>query len=245
LARNIHGREYVPLSVASDVTDATFQAAVYERSFEVPVVVDLWAEWCGPCRQLGPVLERVIAETKGAVELAKVDVDSSPQVAAMFKVQSIPAVFAVSQGQVVDHFIGALPEQRVREFVARLGPVQTPADLLVEAGDEASLRQALELEPGHVGATVGLAELLIGKGETDAALALLEKVPETPEVRHLKARARNPALPPDVDARLAELLASVKVDDAARKEFLDLLEVLGPDDPRTPAWRKRLTTTLF
>ena len=245
MARNIHGREYVPLSVASDVTDATFQAAVYERSFEVPVVVDLWAEWCGPCRQLGPVLERVIAETKGAVELAKVDVDSSPQVAAMFKVQSIPAVFAVSQGQVVDHFIGALPEQRVREFVARLGPVQTPADLLVEAGDEASLRQALELEPGHVGATVGLAELLIGKGETDAALALLEKVPETPEVRHLKARARNPALPPDVDARLAELLASVKVDDAARKEFLDLLEVLGPDDPRTPAWRKRLTTTLF
>ena len=231
--------------MASDVTDATFQAAVYERSFEVPVVVDLWAEWCGPCRQLGPVLERVIAETKGAVELAKVDVDSSPQVATMFKVQSIPAVFAVSKGQVVDHFIGALPEQRVREFVERLAPVQTPADLLVEAGDEVSLRQALELDPGHVDATVKLAELLIGKGETDDALALLSKVPETAEVRHMKARARNPALPPDVDARLAELLGSVKADDAARKEFLDLLEVLGPDDPRTPVWRKRLTATLF
>jgi putative thioredoxin len=154
-------------------------------------------------------------------------------------------VFAVSNGQVVDSFVGALPEQRIREFVARLGPVQTPADALVAAGDEASLRQALELEPGHVGATLALSELLLGKGETEAALALLDKVPETAEVRHLKARARNPALPPDVDARLTELLGSVKADDAARKEFLDLLEVLGPDDPRTAAWRKRLTTTLF
>src|SRR4051794_11131284 len=100
-----------------DVTDATFEAAVLERSTTVPVVVDLWAEWCGPCRTLGPILEKVIAETDGVVELAKVDIDNNPQVAGAFKVQSIPAVFAVRDKQVVDNFIGALPEAAVREFV--------------------------------------------------------------------------------------------------------------------------------
>src|SRR5215211_3876687 len=97
----------------TDVTDATFQRDVLDRSAEVPVVVDLWAEWCGPCRTLGPIIERVVGETGGEVELAKVDVDHNPQVSAAFAVQSIPAVFAIHKGKVVDSFVGALPEPAV------------------------------------------------------------------------------------------------------------------------------------
>ncbi|HWI04770.1 MAG TPA: thioredoxin domain-containing protein, partial [Acidimicrobiales bacterium] len=144
----------------TDVTDATFQHDVLERSYEVPVVVDLWAEWCGPCRTLGPTLERVVGETGGTVELAKVDVDSNPQVSAAFQVQSIPAVYAISRGKVVDSFIGALPEAQVREFVAKLAPAESEADRLAARGDEASLRAALDLEHDHAGAAVALAELL-------------------------------------------------------------------------------------
>src|ERR687890_536176 len=105
-----------------DVTDATFPTEVVERSRSVPVVVDLWAQWCGPCRTLGPILEKVIDETDGKVLLAKVDVDSNRQVAEAFQVQGIPAVYALKDGAVVDGFVGAQPEANVREFVARLLP---------------------------------------------------------------------------------------------------------------------------
>jgi putative thioredoxin len=232
-----------------DVTDATFQRDVLDRSAQVPVVVDLWAEWCGPCRTLGPILERAVAATGGAVELAKVDVDRNPHVAAAFAVQSIPAVFAIRDGEVVDSFVGAVPERSVQEFVARLEPGRSAADELVARGDEASLRAALDLEPNHAGAVVALAELLVDKGEGNEALELLHRVPETAEVRRVAARARlsgsNGDGQEDVDSRLDSLLDQVKDDEAARREFLDLLEVLGPDDPRTPRYRKALTSRLF
>ncbi|MFM7897507.1 MAG: thioredoxin, partial [Actinomycetota bacterium] len=105
-----------------DVTDATFQKEVIERSMTTPVVVDLWATWCGPCKTLGPILEKVIGATNGKVVLAKIDVDKNPGVARAFQVQSIPAVYALKDGQPVDGFMGALPEHQVKEFVNKLIP---------------------------------------------------------------------------------------------------------------------------
>jgi putative thioredoxin len=233
-----------------DVTDVSFESEVLERSTTVPVLVDLWAEWCGPCRTLGPILEKVVAETDGAVELVKVDVDANPRVAATFRVQSIPAVYAIKDRKVVDSFIGALPEPAVRQFVASLSPVPSEVDRLIEAGDEESLGRALELEPANEKAVLALASLFVERGEADEALALLARIPETAEVRRVAALARvgDEAAAADgtgLEAKLDALLDRVKGDDDARQEFLDLLEVLGPDDPRTPKYRKELTARLF
>jgi len=235
-----------------DVTDATFATEVVERSKQVPVVVDLWAEWCGPCKQLGPILERVIDETQGKVVLAKVDVDTNRQVAAAFQVQGIPAVYALRDGKVVDHFVGAQPEANVRAFVEGLLPSaeEDAVGQLVAAGDEGSLRKALEVEPGHEGAVVTLAELLVGRGgEADVAeaLALLERIPESAETRRVAALARvgTAVAGDDVTAELDALLDQVKDDEDARQRYVDLLEVLGADDPRTAGYRKQLTSRLF
>jgi putative thioredoxin len=239
-----------------DVTDSTFQTEVLERSLTTPVVVDLWAPWCGPCRTLGPILEKVVGETGGQVVLAKVNVDENPQISQAFRVQGIPAVYAVVGGQVVDGFIGAQPEHVVREFVGRLRPSEQEQELarLVEAGDEASLRRALEIKPDHEPAIVALAELLAGRrqdGDVDEALALLDRIPETPESRRVRAMLRTGETPQaaedgdEITARLDELLERVKGDDEARQEFVDLLEVLGADDPRTAEYRRKLSRQLF
>ncbi len=237
-----------------DVTDATFEEEVLRRSSEVPVVVDLWAPWCGPCQTLGPVIERVVEATEGAVALVKVNVDENPAISASFQVQSIPAVFALKDGKVVDAFIGAQPEVAVAEFVARLTPAPSEADLLVDegvrAGTEEPLRRALELQPDHPGAISALAGMLIAKGETDEAIALLGRIPETPETRLLLAEARLASQQVDVDGAdvddlLDGLLDRVRDDDAARQEFLDLLETLGPSDPRATDYRKALAARLF
>jgi putative thioredoxin len=231
----------------TDTTDATFETDVVERSKTVPVVVDLWAEWCGPCKQLGPILEKVIAATGGQVELVKVDVDANPSVSQAFKVQSIPAVYAMKDGQVVDGFTGAQGEAQVQEFVDRLLPTSEQSELeqLIEAGDEASLVKALEIEADNPAAVTALAALLVDQGEVEAGLALLERIPESAETRRIVATARTGGVGDDVEATLAELLTSVKFDDDARQKFVDLLEVLGPDDPRATEWRRKLSTALF
>jgi putative thioredoxin len=234
--------------MAIDVTDATFQTDVVDRSHQAVVVVDLWAPWCGPCRTLTPILEQQVEGTGGKAVLAKVNIDENPGVSQAFRVQSIPAVYALKDGQVVDGFMGALPEHEVRDFVQRLLP--TAADQMLEAliakGDEESLRTVLEADPANEEAIALLAELLIDGGQTDEALALLSRIPENDRTRQLAAKARLAFVPDDDhDATLSELLGRVKDDDEARQQFVDILELMGPHDPRTAQYRKQLTQRLF
>jgi putative thioredoxin len=239
--------------MAIDVTDATFQADVIEKSSTVPVVVDLWAPWCGPCRTLGPMLEKVVDATEGKVVLTKVNVDENPQISGMFRVQSIPAVYALRNGQVVDGFLGAVPERDVERFVQSLMPTeeQTTVASLIAAGDELSLRKAIQLDPGNEDAVVALASLLVGQKQFEEALALLDRIPESDRTRPIAAAARlgepqsGEAPSDDFDAKLTELLPRVKEDDEARQQYVDLLELMGTDDPRTADYRKKLSRELF
>ena len=233
--------------MAVDVTDATFQAEVVDQSTKAVVIVDLWAPWCGPCRTLSPIIEKVVDDTNGKAVLVKVNVDENPAISQAFRVQSIPAVYALKDGQIVDGFMGALPEHEVREFVERLLP--TAEDDMVARmlamGEEGSLRAVLEVDPANEDAIVGLAELLIARGETEEALALVARIPESDRTRRVAAKARLGVVTDDHDATLTGLLDKVKDDDDARQQYVDILELMGPDDPRTAKYRKLLTQRLF
>ena len=233
-----------------DVTDQDFEEQVIEKSHELPVIVDLWAPWGGPCKTLGPLLEKVIDAQAGKVVGVKVNVDDNPGVSQAFQVQSIPMVGAFKDGQAVDGFMGAQGEPMLEDFVSRLLPTEeeNQIDSLVAAGDELSLRAALDVQSDHPEAVLALSELLVLDGRTEEGLALLERIPESPESRRVAATARtsdSSGQSDEVDAELEALLGKVKNDDEARQRFVDLLEVMGPEDPRTGEWRRKLSTALF
>ena len=233
-----------------DVTDQDFEVQVIEKSHELPVIVDLWAPWCEPCKTLGPLLEKVINAHDGKVLGVKINVDDNPGVSQAFQVQSIPMVVAFKDGQAVDGFMGAQGEPMLEDFVNRLLPTeeQNEIDSLIEAADEVSLRAALEIQSDHPEAVLALAELLVADTRVDEGLALLGRIPESPESRRIAATARTSDSSDEtaeVEAELEGLLGLVKTDEEARQRFVDLLEVMGAENPQTLEWRKKLSTALF
>jgi putative thioredoxin len=250
-----------------DVTEADFETAVLERSHTVPVVVDFWAEWCGPCRQLGPVIERAVAARDGKVELAKVDVDANPLLSRTFRIQGIPAVKAFRDGKVAAEFVGAQPPAAVERFLDSLVPSE--ADALVASGDEESLRRAVELEPTRADAVVPLARILHGRGESDQALELLAGVPAGFAAEGLAARiglerAAGPSGAPGaldlktafaahdagdaagaLDLLLEALPSADGAQDDIRRVIVGILDELGVEDPLARESRRRLASALY
>jgi putative thioredoxin len=241
-----------------DVTEANFEQEVIERSVELPVVVDFWAEWCGPCRQLGPLLESAAKAREGQVVLAKLETDANPMLAQAFQIRGIPAVKAFSGRRVVAEFVGAQPGPAVEEFFDGLLPSE--ADRLVAGGSEQELRRALELEPGRAEAAVPLARLLIARDERDEAERVLEPVVGDFQADGLAARLRlerENRFPEafatldrgELEQALEELLAALAADQGHREDLRRVivgeLDRLGAEHPLARATRSRLATALF
>jgi putative thioredoxin len=243
-----------------DVTEQTFATAVIERSRQVPVVVDFWAEWCAPCRQLGPVLEQAVAQRAGKIELVKVDTDSNQNLARAFQIQGIPAVKAFKDGAVVAEFTGAQPPQAVERFLDGLLPSE--ADVLVDQGDEQALRRALELEPSRADAAVPLARLLLARGETNEAAAILENVSGSfaadgmlarfelerrgvPDLRDAFTALDSGATERGLDLLIDAIAAADGATDEIRRVVVGVLDELGVESELARAARRRLASALY
>ncbi|HEX5929473.1 MAG TPA: tetratricopeptide repeat protein [Solirubrobacterales bacterium] len=244
--------------MALDVTEATFDRDVVELSRRTPVVVDFWAEWCGPCKALSPALEAAEAKRGGRVLLAKVDVDSNQALAGRYGVQGIPAVKAFRDGGVVDEFTGAVPPAQVEAFFEALLP--SKADELLEKGDELSLREAAELEPRRADIAVRLGRARLERGAEAEALEAVAGHESDFAAAGLAARVRLAqggvgadafeALDRgDRDAALEALLAELgKAGDGTREELrraiVGVLSELDPGDPAARGYRRRLAAAL-
>ncbi len=243
-----------------DVTESSFQTDVLDRSHSLPVVVDFWAAWCGPCRQLGPILEREVAKRSDKLQLVKLDVDANPTLSQSYGIQSIPAVKAFHKGKVVSEFVGAQPAATVERFLDSLLPSE--AELLARKGDEVSLRAALTLEPGHADAAGQLASMLHGRGQDREALEILGNVHRSFPADGLAARIRlEQSGLPDLrkafaarDAGDNEMALEMLIEaigragssrDEIRRVVVGILDELGLDHPLATTSRSRLASAFY